>query len=347
MGMEHIPVIDISRIHRPETLEALDRACCDWGFFQVVGHGVDPALGGRLLEAMRAFFGQPTEAKQRISRTGENPWGFYDRELTKNVRDWKEIYDYGPPADPQTEMSPHPTGCSGKRAAPVTGAAGPQPQWPQRLPKFKAAVLEFYAACEHLSFRLLGALSVNLGMPADHLATGFRPGHTSFLRLNYYPVCPKPERPSGFAVPRQGHLGINHHTDAGALTVLLQDSQPGLEVYRHGDWHLVTPRTDALVVNIGDIVQVWSNDRYQASLHRVIANASAERFSAPFFFNPAYETNYAPLPSTVSGGRPARYRPINWGEFRAGRAAGDYADSGEEIQIARYRIKEGDHECLT
>ena len=332
MSMNDIPVIDISRLDRPQTLRDLDRACRDWGFFQVVGHGVEAQRSVRLLEAMRAFFGRPLETKQRISRTAQNPWGFYDRELTKNVRDWKQIYDYGPPAEATSEPS---------------AATGPQPQWPQGLPEFKAAVLDFYAACERLAFRLLGAVSVNLGMPAEFLAAGFRPAHTSFLRLNYYPVCPAPERPAGCAVPRQGHLGINHHTDAGALTLLLQDSQPGLEVYRQGEWHLVEPRADALVINIGDIVQVWSNDRYQASLHRVIASASAERLSAPFFFNPAYATDYAPLPSTVDRRNPARYRPINWGEFRAGRAAGDYADCGEEIQISHYRIREGDHECLT
>jgi isopenicillin N synthase-like dioxygenase len=337
MSMNDIPVIDISRLDRPETLKSLDRACRDWGFFQVIGHGVEAQRSARLLDAMRSFFSQPPARKRLISRTSDNPWGFYDRELTKNVRDWKEIYDYGPPA-PSKVTSGNPA---------VDGSAGPQPQWPPGLPAFKPAILEFYAACEHLAFQLLGAVSVNLGMPADHLAAGFKPAHTSFLRLNYYPVCPAPERPAGCAVPRQGHLGINHHTDAGALTLLLQDSQPGLEVYRHGEWHLVTPRADALVVNIGDIVQVWSNDWYQASLHRVVASASAERLSAPFFFNPAYETDYAPLPSTMDARRPARYRPINWGEFRAGRAAGDYADNGEEIQISRYRIQEGDHECLT
>jgi len=318
VSMESIPVIDISRLDRPETLRELDAACQDWGFFQVVGHGLEPPISARLLEAMRAFFRQPLHEKQTISRTAENPWGFYDRELTKNVRDWKEIYDYGPPELPLT-----------------------RPQWPQNLPGFKPAVLDFYAACEHLAFRLLRAMSTNLGMPVDHLSAGFRPTHTSFLRLNYYPVCPDPERPAGLTVPSHGHLGINHHTDAGALTILLQDSQPGLEVYRRDDWHLVTPRADGLVVNIGDIVQVWSNDRYRASLHRVVASAGAERFSAPFFFNPAYETDYAPLPSTVDQSRPARYRPINWGEFRANRAAGDYADYGEEIQIGRYRTDAG------
>ncbi len=117
----------------------------------------------------------------------------------------------------------------------------------------------------------------------------------------------------------------------------MQDAQPGLEVFRNQRWHLVEPRADALVINIGDIVQVWSNDRYRASLHRVVADESAERFSAPFFFNPAYDMNYAPLPSSIDAQHPARYSAINWGEFREQRAAGDYADYGEEVQISDYR----------
>jgi len=315
MTMQNVPVIDIARLERPATLLALDEACRDWGFFQIVNHGIEPSLIRALHREMRMFFELPMPEKQAISRTAVNPWGFFDRELTKNTRDWKQIYDYGPPA------------CAGQR-----------PQWPAGLVGFQPAVLAFYAACEALAERLLAALSVNLGMPANHLIRHFRPIHTSFLRLNYYPVCPLPERPAGHCTPRHGHLGINHHTDAGALTLLVQDDQPGLEVQKDGAWHLVEPRRDALVVNIGDIVQVWSNDRCQAALHRVIASPTAARFSAPFFFNPAYAADYAPLPSTVDAARPARYRPINWGDFRARRAAGDFADHGEEIQIHHFRI---------
>ena len=101
-------------------------------------------------------------------------------------------------------------------------------------------------------------------------------------------------------------------------------------------WHLVEPRDDALVINVGDIVQVWSNDRYQAALHRVIANETAERFSVPFFFTPAYTANYAPLPTMVGAATPAHYRKINWGDFYRRRTAGDYADLGEEVQINHY-----------
>lgn len=317
MYAEEIPVIDIERLDARGTLEALDRACREWGFFQVVSHGIPRTITDALERQMHAFFHQPLVAKRAISRTAANPWGFFDRELTKNTRDWKEIYDYGPP--------------SGDTIV---------PQWPRALPCFEPAVRAFHGACERLAFRLLEAISTNLGMPAAHLSAGFLPEHTSFLRLNFYPVCAEPAHPDGVCTPKSGHLGVNHHTDAGALTLLLQDAQPGLEVYRDGAWHLVVPRRDALVVNIGDIVQVWSNDRYAAALHRVLANAGAERFSAPFFFNPSYATDYAPLPSTVDAAHPARYRPINWGEFRARRAAGDYADCGEEVQISHYRIEE-------
>jgi isopenicillin N synthase-like dioxygenase len=133
-------------------------------------------------------------------------------------------------------------------------------------------------------------------------------------------------------------LGVGEHTDSGALTVLMQDEHPGLEVLRHGRWSLVRPVAGALTINIGDIVQVWSNDRYKAALHRVVvADPRHERYSIPFFLNPSYETTYEPLPPTVTPERPAAYRRIEWREFRGLRAAGDYADIGEEVQIHHYR----------
>jgi isopenicillin N synthase-like dioxygenase len=94
----------------------------------------------------------------------------------------------------------------------------------------------------------------------------------------------------------------------------------------------------ALVVNIGDIVQVWSNDRYPAPLHRVRASTDHERYSLPFFFNPVYEAVYAPLGALTNEESPPRYRPITWGDFRWKRQQGDYADYGAENQISDYRI---------
>ncbi len=315
MNVTRIPVINISRLERSETLRDLDCACRNWGAFQVLGHGVPAGVINTLQHAMREFFAQPPAEKRRIQRTRDNPWGFYDQELTRNTRDWKEIFDFGP-AD------------NGSLA----------PQWPTALPHFRPAVLAYYAACEVLAFRLLGAVAATLGAAEAALSRHFHHRHTSFVRLNYYPVCPRPEAPAEAVTPESGHLGLNQHTDAGALTILLQDRQPGLEVYRDGLWKLVEPIEGALVINLGDIIQVWSNDRYRAPLHRVLANDGASRYSAPFFFNPSYDSGYRPLPGTVDVRHPARYREINWGEFRRLRTLGDYGDYGEEIQISHFRI---------
>ncbi|HSC15857.1 MAG TPA: 2OG-Fe(II) oxygenase family protein [Gammaproteobacteria bacterium] len=346
MSTETLPVIDVGDLRRAATQRAIDVACRDWGFFQIVGHGIAERTLDALRRQMRAFFALPLSAKHALMRTAENPWGFYDRELTKHTRDWKQVYDYGP-ADGGAIV----------------------PQLPRELPRFASAIARFYAECDALAFELVEVIAGNLGTPPGALDSCFRPDHTSFLRLNYYPPCPMPARPADVstaggrevlsatapcvALPRAslpapafaalppsmagaGHLGVNPHTDAGALTLLLQDDEPGLEVFHDGAWRLVEPRRDALVVNIGDIVQVWSNDRYTAALHRALVSSNAERFSAPFFFNPAYRTWYAPLVSTLDAEHPPRYRPIHWGEFRARRAAGDYADHGEYHSIHHY-----------
>jgi len=313
MDTNTIPVINIEQIDSPATLRVLDTACRDWGFFQVTNHGIDPNLIAAIFDQTRAFFAQPSTIKKEISRTADNTWGFFDQELTKNKRDWKEIFDFGP-ADGYSI----------------------RPQWPRLLPRFEPVVRAYYAACERLAHSLLAAISVNLGMPAEYLRHSFGRGHTSFLRMNYYPVWRITHEPGAASVQQGEQFGVHHHTDAGALTLLLQDDVPGLEVFRDGEWYLVEPRSDALVINIGDIVQVWSNDRYKASLHRVVTNATRERISIPYFFNPAHDAHYAPLPTTIDDAHPARYVPINWGNFRALRAAGDYADLGAEVQISDF-----------
>jgi isopenicillin N synthase-like dioxygenase len=308
--IDSVPVIDVTELQSPAALDAIDRACRDWGFFQVTGHGIDPLLISSVFDVARAFFAQPDDEKRRLLRDAENPWGYYDRELTKNRQDWKEIFDFGP--------------ADGDKL---------KPRWPAgplRL-RFEPTIRAYYASCKALSLRLLSAIATNLGVTPELLARSFGEDHTSFLRLNYYPEYPLASHDDSRP------LGVGEHTDSGALTLLLQDSQPGLEVCRDGRWHLVAPRADALVVNIGDMVQVWSNDRYRAAMHRVITSPDRDRYSVPFFLNPSWDTVYAPLPTTIQAGQSALYRHIHWREFRRLRAAGDYADVGEEIQIAHYR----------
>ena len=293
--MENVPIINMTELETPDTARALDEACRDWGFFQVIEHGVTNQTFTDLTQAMHRFFAQDSEAKQRLERTAENPWGYYDRELTKNVRDWKEVFDVGPEIGEQ------------------------RPQWPEEMGKFRAAVETFYREAERVARAVLSILARNLGTEPYVLLSAFEE-HTSFLRLNYYPPCPNAASPDAPTVPTNGKLGIGHHSE------------------RDGAWHTIEPIHQALVVNLGDIVQVWSNDRYRAALHRVIANSTLPRYSAPFFFNPSYATNYAPLTSVCQSQAP-RYRAINWGEFRRQRADGDFADYGEEVQLSQFRIE--------
>ncbi|MCZ6782337.1 MAG: isopenicillin N synthase family oxygenase [Proteobacteria bacterium] len=310
-----------------EVSRRIGAACERWGFFQVVGHGVPDDLLRRFETDMRRFFALPPEAKQSVGRSDENAWGYYDQELTKNTRDWKEVFDYGATLRPElADDHPDNRGLDGANL------------WPRDLPGFRDSMLAYLAACETLAFRLLRGMCAGLGLAPDTLECFFRQQHTSFVRLNHYPRCDDPAPADAPDVPSRGFLGVNRHSDAGALTILVQSDADGLQVRREGVWCGVDPVPGAFVINTGDMLQVWSNDRYQAPLHRVVASPSRERFSAPYFFNPAPETLCAPLEALLDEAHPARYTPIHWGEFRHQRSAGDYADLGEEIQIARFRV---------
>ncbi|MEM7078094.1 MAG: 2OG-Fe(II) oxygenase family protein [Pseudomonadota bacterium] len=301
------PTIDL----QTPNADALRNACQEWGFFALRGHGVPADLLADAEREIHAFFALSAQEKNRIRRSAQNSWGYYDAELTKNRRDWKEIFDLGAPAT----------------FGPLAGAT---PQWPD-APGFRVSIDSLRTHLHRVALEVTDAIVATID-PQAQVRTAFA-DHSSFLRVNFYPPCPNPAPADADFVPTEGELGISHHTDAGAVTVLWQDDQPGLQMYRNGAWQLVESDPDELIINIGDIVQVWSNDAYRAPLHRVLANDSKARYSIPYFLNPDYAYVYAPL-----GTATPRYRGINWGEFRAGRSAGDYADVGEEIQISQYRI---------
>ena len=332
MPVKRIPVIDIKPLasrspQYDETITVIGEACREYGFFHITGHGIPVDLIERVWRETKRFFALPLDAKQAVSRSKENARGWYNRELTKNTRDMKEVFDFG--------HAPHPELSDDDPANRTQDGFN---RWPDaRLcPDFRPTMQEYFRECERIAFTLLGTIAESLGVSPETLARDFVDRHTSFVRLNYYPrhdpLCP--EQPASAT----GHLGIHHHTDAGALTVLLHDEVSALEISVDGQWILVEPVTGALVVNIGDIVQVWSNDRYPAPVHRVRASTNRERYSLPFFFNPVYEAAYAPLAALTNEESPARYRPITWGDFRWKRQQGDYADYGSENQISDYRI---------
>jgi isopenicillin N synthase-like dioxygenase len=311
--LERVPVIDLGG-DRGEVVAMVGTACREWGFFQVTGHGVPAEAVATVQDTARRFFALPREAKRRQLRSRDNPWGYYDRELTKERRDRKEIFDIGPDA-------------GGIVSADGEPFAGRTP-WPAEPDLFEAIMYDWFGRMTRLSSQMTGLIAASLTGDFAALRPAFEPDHTSFLRLNFYPV----DDPLSGEAQDSADLGIHHHTDAGALTVLLQDQVAGLQVHHAGQWHNVEPMDGAFTINIGDMVQVWSNDAYRAPVHRVLAMEKADRLSIPYFYNPAYRAEVAPLV-----GEP-HYRPIDWGEFRRRRADGDFADYGTEVQIAEWRV---------
>mmetsp|Transcript_11911 Transcript_11911/g.21216 ORF Transcript_11911/g.21216 Transcript_11911/m.21216 type:complete len:380 (+) Transcript_11911:87-1226(+) len=317
-----VPTIDIASLweekdseRRKECINKISEACEAWGFFQISNHQVPQGVIDNMYDQMRSFFYLPLEEKYTIKRTADNSRGFYDDELTKQTRDWKQGLDLGNPA---------------REAAPGMAQDGWN-QWPNEdvLPEFRTAMETYYACMEDLSAKLMQAIEEGLvGAEAEGVFAPAFEGHSSYLRLNYYPLCPDPG----------AHLGINRHTDAGALTVLLQDRVSALQVNKDGAWVGVRPAPGTFTINVGDMLQVWSNGKYKAPEHRVLANPAMERFSAPFFYNPAYAADVAPLPGLLGAAGGARYAPVNWGHFRLRRFQGDFADVGTEIQIADFLL---------
>jgi isopenicillin N synthase-like dioxygenase len=321
-------IVDISGLDRGDAgatrrvAAAIAAPCAEWGVFHVVGHGIPPAELERFADAMRRLFDLPSAEKEALRRTRDNAWGWYDAELTKNRRDWKEVFDYG------IERSV---------GAPAPAHSDGTNRWPDAHPELRTALLAHYHHCERISRGLVHALCAGLALAPDALDVAFS-DHTSFQRLNRYLPCPDPALADAPLLPTRGQLAVHHHTDAGAVTLLYQDEHAGLQVQRGERLVLVEPVSGALTVNLGDMLQVWSNDHYRSPVHRVVASAEHTRYSAPFFWNPSYETVCEPLPALLRGGERARFRPVPWAEFRDQRSAGDYADYGAEIQIADFRI---------
>jgi len=266
------------------------------------------------------------QEKTKVRRDFDNPLGYYDTELTKNVRDWKEVFDFA---------------CRGTISLPSSFEHESDEiltstnQWPQNPPRLREACEKYAEAVEKLSFRLLELISRSLGLSADYFNSKFEE-HTSVLRLNHYSPCPVPELA----------LGVGRHKDPGALTVLAQDEVGGLQVRRKdGEWIGVKPIPGAFVINVGDCMQVWTNDKYESVEHRVVVNDKKERFSVPFFFNPSHYVMVGPVSDLVNEKNPSRYKEFSWGKFVKRRRDGNFKNLGtENLQIHHFYISQNSSE---
>lgn len=261
----------------------VDDALKETGFLVVHGHGVDPEVKERFFEAMQAFFCLPIEEKERIgigkSDCHRGYVGFAAETLEGVIAgeetmgevlagDMKETLDTG------TEQgADHPEVIAG------TPLHGPN-QFPD-LPGFREAWDAYRNAAVETALRVQRALALALGLAPNTFED--MPGETMYhLRLIHYP-------PMDRLTPEPGQLGCGAHTDYGTVTVLGDDGNGGLQVrMRSGEWIDVVVPEGQLVVNIGDLMAIWTNDRWVSNPHRVVNPPSTDRYSTPLFVTPPF-----------------------------------------------------------
>jgi len=310
-----VPTVDISR-PTATSIDDLDRACRDHGFFLLSGHGLDDLISRTWAETAR-FFDADRSIRTSITRDADNPFGFFDRELTKRKRDHKEVFDFIDPAHRSQNQ---------------------KNRWPQGLPGFQNTMVELFDALSDLTDRTLGLIHDALSLSDDGRSQIVSSRRSSTIRLNHYTVgdpVPADER-DGLA--ELGETALGYHTDPGTITLLLQDSTGGLqtESLDHG-WIDVPPAIGTIVVNLGDCMQAWTNDRYRAAVHRVVPMTQQRRFSIPYFSNPDRDAVVEPVAELCEG--LPRYRPFGWREFMAARAYDNFTDLGtDDTQVTDFRI---------
>lgn len=312
-----VPTVDISD-PTSTSLQAIDAACRDHGFFLLSGHGLDDLISQTWVQTRR-FFDADRSVRTSITRSKENPLGYFDRELTKRKRDTKEVLDFIDPT--QTLLDA-------------------RNQWPDGLPDFKEVMVEFFDAFSILADRTLSLLHDALQLTAHSRSLTSCARTSSTVRLNHYPIgdpVPANER-DGLA--DLGETALGYHTDPGVLTLLLQDNTGGLQTQaRDGRWIDIAPTDGTIVVNLGDMMQAWTNDRYRAAVHRVVPMTTQRRFSIPYFSNPQRDAIIEPIPELCTAG--PRYRPIEWRSFMAARAYDNFTDLGtDDTQVSDYQILE-------
>lgn len=301
--VERVPRVDLSAADAPA---AVAEACARVGFLTVVGHGIDPSVIESAWRTAEFFFDLPLEAKMSVAmpRPGY-PYGYSPmagETLAASLGrrshpDLKESYAIGP-VDPPTH-----------RFADSDEEFAWSPNiWPSlALPGLRAAWEEYYRAMADLSARLLRTMAVGLGLRADWF-DGMIDRHTSAMRALNYP----PATDMGDLLDDQ--LGASAHTDYGTLTILLADhTQRGLQVQgADGAWADVVPEPGALVVNLGDAMARWTNDRWRSTMHRVVV-PERRRQSIAFFHNANWDARIECLPTCLRPGDTARYAPIEAG----------------------------------
>ncbi|RDW57207.1 hypothetical protein BP5796_12657 [Coleophoma crateriformis] len=278
----NFPVIDLSQCSTTDkasqgyctALQLMRSACLHHGFFLITGHGISTELQTRMFEMAEAFFSQTLEEKLVVDE--KKAWGRSHRGYqviggeayeAGTLPDLKEGFQYGNHKDLD-----HPDAVA-KRVL-----CGPN-QWPSGLPGFRETMEEYHVAIHALAIKIFKLLSESLGVDYEGVFKSFTHDAANAVRLLHYP--PHAEDTD------TNQLGTGAHRDFGGITLLLTNDIPGLQVYDDSvnEWVGITPRSDAYIVNLGDIFQRYTGGDYKSSLHRVINKSSKDRYSIPYFFD--------------------------------------------------------------
>lgn len=298
MALPVVPVegLSSSRLSdRQQVGAALRAACFDKGFFYVSNHGIPAGLIEAVFAQAKRFFDLSTEAKALVDKSQSSCNRGYEPLRAQTLEagappDLKESFYIGP------ELAP-----DDPRVVARKFNCGPN-LWPQDMPAFRPTMRAYFAAMLDLGERLMGGLALSLDLPEDHFAA-FNRDPLATLRLLHYPPQPANAAP--------GEKGAGAHTDFGGLTMLLQDPLGGLQVQdvATNQWVHADPIPGTFVVNLGDMIARWTNDRYRSTVHRVVNASGRERYSVPFFYVGNGDHEVACLENCLGPGETAKYAP--------------------------------------
>ncbi|NBB82510.1 MAG: isopenicillin N synthase family oxygenase [Alphaproteobacteria bacterium] len=316
MPIRDIPVVDIGphldgdEAARRAVGQAVDDACQALGFLVITGHRVSPELIDRMARVSRAWFDRPLDEKMRYKMPPDRYRGYTPMEsegLAASLDDvappdLKESFSIGPVDVPDDAY--HRGAAAGNFFAPN--------QWPDVPADFRAVWSAYYREMEALATVLMRAFALGLELPETWFDDKVDRHISNFSVIHY---------PEQATAPLPGQLRAGAHTDYGSLTILYKDSAPGgLQVQNpEGEWIDVPDIDGTFVVNIGDLMAEWTNDRWRSTLHRVVnpppdAGGMADRLSMPFFHQPNYDAVVECLPSCCGPDNPARYGRTTSGE---------------------------------
>lgn len=309
-----VPVIDLAGFvggtatRRAAIGAEVDLACREVGFFSIVGHDVERQIIDQAHRLALEFFDLPlADRRQAEPPDVSYPYGyrpFSVEALNRSIGgealpDLKETMNIGPvrePVRPRDEMTD-----------PDERAVFAPNLWPDALPELRPAIEAYYEAMADLSTTLLEAFAEALGLGVGWFEP-FIDQHGSALRLAHYPALDFP--------PPTGSFRAGAHSDYGTLTILRLDDEPGLQVeMAPGEWVDVDAPDGALVINLGDLMQRWTNDRWRSTMHRVVVppdGGVAQRLTMPFFHNANWDAH---VECIVQPGDEARHAPIDAGPY--------------------------------